>query len=354
MGGKLNSLQVGRGFAALAVVLFHTNESLKLPKYTGRDVFPIFDAGNAGVEYFFVLSGFVMLLTHQRDIGSPERALPFIWKRFTRIYPPLWYVILLMSSIAILFHSVKMVPENFALIFVSDLFVLPSPRDYIVPVEWTLRHEVIFYILCVVLIVSKRAGCFLLGVFFVLPVIFFFTGANYPVSFVFSEYNILFGLGGVAAYIFLFRFQRWALQVLLAGALLFGATWASVCSGLIDREATLAVWAYGLGAALLVLGAASLEQMYEVPFPRVALFLGEASYSIYLVHIPAMIAASDFFVPFAHRAGLPDSAAFIATASCALGAGMVFHLVVERPSIALARIARVPAFRSNPSRETQV
>ena len=61
---QLVSLQLGRAFAALAVLLYHTNATLALPKYLGRDMLPALWGADAGVHYFFVLSGFVIWLAH--------------------------------------------------------------------------------------------------------------------------------------------------------------------------------------------------------------------------------------------------------------------------------------------------
>jgi peptidoglycan/LPS O-acetylase OafA/YrhL len=81
----LNTLQAGRAVACLAVLLLHTDVTLTLPKYLGHDIFPIFNAGGAGVQFFFVLSGFVILLVHQKDIDNPSKVAEFLWKRFRRV-----------------------------------------------------------------------------------------------------------------------------------------------------------------------------------------------------------------------------------------------------------------------------
>jgi peptidoglycan/LPS O-acetylase OafA/YrhL len=52
---KLDSLQNGRAFAALSVLLFHTDITSALPKYAGHEIASIFNRGYSGVDYFFVL-----------------------------------------------------------------------------------------------------------------------------------------------------------------------------------------------------------------------------------------------------------------------------------------------------------
>jgi peptidoglycan/LPS O-acetylase OafA/YrhL len=57
----------------------------------------------------------------------------------------------------------------------------------------------------------------------------------------------------------------------------------------------------------------------------------EASYSIYLVHFPALSAAIKVTLTLNKLLRTPDSIVFITAASAALGAGVLFHLAIEKP-----------------------
>jgi exopolysaccharide production protein ExoZ len=85
----LNSLQACRAAAAILVVFYHTSHGIfRLEKYFGHKPFgPVFDFGFAGVDFFFVLSGFIMIHVHAGDIGQPRMLAAYLWKRFSRIYP---------------------------------------------------------------------------------------------------------------------------------------------------------------------------------------------------------------------------------------------------------------------------
>lgn len=99
MRNSIDTLQAGRAFAALSVLLFHTNVTLGLKKYLGTDVFPIFNAGNSGVQFFFVLSGFVIFYAHRSDLGRSQQLGRYMFRRFSRLVPPLWVVLSLVTII---------------------------------------------------------------------------------------------------------------------------------------------------------------------------------------------------------------------------------------------------------------
>ena len=84
----LAGLQCGRAVAAVMVAIFHANVFLLPSKfYAGEGAGAAFNFGYAGVEFFFVLSGFIMVLVHRRDFGQPSKAVVFLRKRIVRIYP---------------------------------------------------------------------------------------------------------------------------------------------------------------------------------------------------------------------------------------------------------------------------
>jgi exopolysaccharide production protein ExoZ len=86
-------LQVYRGIAALLVVLVHVTvkSSGNLNQVT---FFDLFGAGWSGVDYFFVLSGFIMLYVHRSAIGKKDQLKSFLVKRPVRIYPIYWIITL--------------------------------------------------------------------------------------------------------------------------------------------------------------------------------------------------------------------------------------------------------------------
>jgi len=85
---RLVGIEASRGIAALLVVLFHTTVIMNLPKYFGAlPLHGLFKFGYAGVDFFFVLSGFIILHTHMNDIGKKGAIASYARKRFIRVLP---------------------------------------------------------------------------------------------------------------------------------------------------------------------------------------------------------------------------------------------------------------------------
>ena len=83
-----NYIQACRAAAAIAVVMFHISVTFAAAKYFNEPIFAqLLRFGSAGVEFFFVLSGFIIYFIHHRDIGNPMALGRFFRRRIERIYP---------------------------------------------------------------------------------------------------------------------------------------------------------------------------------------------------------------------------------------------------------------------------
>ena len=144
---KLSGVQAARAVAALMVVLYHATRGLSLPQYLGYIPFGnSFGFGHAGVDFFFVLSGFIIMHAHAADIGKPDRLYAYLWRRATRIYPIYWVTSYTdpgepgFSFPWIL--PARLAPSH----MVHSLLLLPEAIEPLVGVCWTLRSEILFYI----------------------------------------------------------------------------------------------------------------------------------------------------------------------------------------------------------------
>jgi len=90
---QIHSLQVFRGLAALAVVAHHAG--LSTEAFVGTlpaSVSSLLGFGLLGVDFFFVLSGFIIMFAHMGDDRTPATLKRYAFKRLTRIFPAYWPV----------------------------------------------------------------------------------------------------------------------------------------------------------------------------------------------------------------------------------------------------------------------
>jgi exopolysaccharide production protein ExoZ len=145
---KLNNLQAGRGVAALMVVLYHAN---------GRDGFMgrhllghIFSFGYAGVDFFFVLSGFIIAYTSFHLIGQNNGLSQFLKKRIIRIYPIYWAYLFSAIIIGYFFYRDNHVFD----LFWKTLLLAPDHHS-VIATSWTLPFEIFFYLVFAMLIFTR-------------------------------------------------------------------------------------------------------------------------------------------------------------------------------------------------------
>ncbi len=100
---RLDNLQVLRAVAALMVTIAHAAivaQSFGLPVAGGAAGFYITTAGAAGVDLFFVISGYIMARYAARYARTgPAVALQFAAERAARIYPPWWLALFLFWAV---------------------------------------------------------------------------------------------------------------------------------------------------------------------------------------------------------------------------------------------------------------
>ena len=202
-----------------------------------------------------------------------------------------------------------------------------SPADQPLYVAWTLFHEIAFYALFGLLILHRGVGTVALAVWAlvclwqfqdvgVLPPDAWLTYTALP--------NLHFLLGMAAHWLWRRGHAGWL--ALLAG---LGLLVAMPASGLLQRPGgTLGV---GLGCALLVAGACALERRHPARWPRALLAVGDASYSLYLLHLPVSGLLLKVLVGSGLRPLLGGLGSFAATmAATAWLAWLAYHFI-ERP-----------------------
>jgi len=155
--GYVSGLTGLRGFAALWVLIYHTwvyAEPRLIAVNLGVanvDLTPLFSTGWAGVDFFFVLSAFLLTLPFARW-ACGERAFPaagpYLLKRFKRVFPAYWAQLGILLVVAFT-TSLYTFPSVAALIahLLMDFNLPPNWVGPINGVWWTLPTEFLFYLL---------------------------------------------------------------------------------------------------------------------------------------------------------------------------------------------------------------
>jgi len=329
---RFESLQVVRALAAMMVVVFHMNVHTLPDTFGVRPLWTGLNMGYAGVEIFFVLSGFIMFFRHRSDFGEPQRVKSYLYARFGRIFPVFWIV---MFGVLALRYVAYQSPLELQSILISAL-LLPIFEQHVLGVQWTLSFEMLFYLVFCLAILNTRLGILIMALWFGICITF--AGreeARDALGFFFSPYNILFLFGIISAMIWR-KIESLALPFLLVGTALFFAVGLSEVLEFIDYNRALRTILYGLAAVAIICGTVSLESQNKIRPPSFLVFFGNASYAIYLVHITAMSAAS-LIIKKLGLTDLPVLSLAIFAFMSALFIGSFVHILVEKPIMSFLR-----------------
>lgn len=340
---KLPSLDLGRFGAAMLVVCFHMS-FMVLDKTGQEPLGMIFRGGHSGVEYFFILSGFIILWTHRKDINHPRQVARFAEKRAARIIPLLWLTLIGWGLLRLALPADpgdQLTPAN----LVSDLLLLPHDGNQTLGVTWTLRREAIFYMIFAMMIWRGAIGIPLMIVWQLLVVAQaatkFFTVGPEP-GMLLGITNIGFGLGmAIAVIIPRFKIRNGG-PLLIFGVLMYlgvmVAEWLSdtpLDAGARPWGATFNTLLYLSAACLVVMGMV-VHDLERAKLPgersRLIKLLGDSSYALYLVHLPFGSIAIRIMQPF-----LPTETLMPLLCIGAVLASVIVHLLIEKPALAWFR-----------------
>jgi exopolysaccharide production protein ExoZ len=337
------SIQACRGIASLLVVMFHASVVVALPKYFDLKVMgKIFSfGGSAGVDFFFVLSGFIIVLIHAKDFGQPHRFLRYVAKRLARIYPPYIAVFCGVIAVALLSPALRSALPNDALTMAKALLLIPSePKVYgdsapVLVVAWSLQYEMLFYLFVGVAILSRTAAL-LLGALWCANFLVCLNGCAFPNSF-FADLRVwLFVIGALTArLIALVPTSAEGKTSFACGAAVFAFTaLAQVCFdfGDLGWQSTAVTLGYGLASGLMIVGLRKLETLGTIIVQNRAFqLLGDGSYALYLVHLPVVSAICKVVQASGLTGWLGGITAFGFCIVVSIGVALIFHLSFERP-----------------------
>jgi exopolysaccharide production protein ExoZ len=336
---QLESVQALRAIAAICIMFFHIPWFSLIADQEDTSLLP---RGVIAVDLFFVISGFI--ITWVSIIIRREDILSFCIKRSFRVIPAYWFWTV---AIFILGGCMEVPKLASSLAFWPNAAIDAPYYGYpILPVGWSLNFEILFYtIFALSLLLGKYAvhgiiSAILLQVF-ILPLALYghitldpteiTSPPSATISFLANPILLDFLIGIAIAYLYKYT-----------------ETQLKICHFMLILTCTILSWAfslynfapsphpiiYGLPCGLLLLTLIIAEKLKIFTVPKWVIYLGDLSYSIYLIHEPIIAA-----VPMGH---LILSQSFylyflylVLILLCVLSGAHIFHIAFEKPMIML-------------------
>lgn len=354
----IDELQSLRGVAALIVAVSHISSIYALPPAARIAIDSVFNA-HACIIVFFVLSGYVLTKSLLRRGLSLSSIEGYYVGRLFRLLPALWVA----STISALFLlsypelTIHPAPDFWFLPYLHSfpspieltLAVLAIDRSLIMPV-WTIFVELMGSAVMPLMVITAlaRARLFnwiLLGMCLVAYVLAY---AHAPHRLDSLAYMFDFGLGvGLASRDWPF-FVRRSLPKLFGAAftlIFFRFVWFAIRCGhpvplYFGYGDPLPMLVEGIAAFFLIGVLASEQGRIRLLRSRCAIWLGNISYSLYLIHFPvAILVAKILSRVFSDGTNAAMATAVLLTLGLAISFSLAFlmYRFIELPSIAFGK-----------------
>ncbi|MGB3626070.1 MAG: acyltransferase, partial [Henriciella sp.] len=303
---KLHSIQSLRALAALLVMVYHVR-AIEMDAFmrAGLSDTPLVSTlirnGFAGVDLFFVISGFIMVYVTGYVRPRAMTSLAFLFARAARIYPLWWLFAVLMTIYFFVTYGVPydvertvggsaLMAEHPWLHLLYSYALMPQHAVPVFGLGWTLVHEMHFYVVFAVLILFPRrflpwllalwAGAVTAGSLAGLSSVY---PSNY-IELFFHPLSMEFIAGCLAA-LLVSSGRRFVPWLMLSVGIVWGVM-ALAAQG--DATAFTLGWgrvlSFGLPCALIVYAFAAWEASEEIHIPGWLVSLGDWSFSLYLCH----------------------------------------------------------------------
>jgi peptidoglycan/LPS O-acetylase OafA/YrhL len=278
MKEHIKSLDFLRGIAALGVVLYHYS-GLLLPTLNPNYLTSTLAYGEYGVQIFFVISGFIIAFSMKKSNYSISDFWKNLLRRYIRLAPPayvamLFSILIYFSAILILKRPIDGISWpgfNLGSIIGNLSFTAPLIKSsWFNPVFWTLAIEFQFYILIGLLLPLILNKKYVITLLICIPILL--VGNNRPESI--DWFGWFFGH---ASFFFLGILLFLKKETILSGIpfIVLSLLTIFICY----YQNSLPKFIFGMFAFVIILSDISISF-------KVATYLGDISYSLYITHWP--------------------------------------------------------------------
>lgn len=324
----LTNIQILR-FVAAALILVKHSIYLFVPVNSWLLDLPL----TAGVDLFFVISGFIMGWLTRGCFGAAHAPGRFLLRRAIRIVPPYWFFTSLMvATLLIAPGYIRHTTLDWPQVAASYAFIpWPRPTDGAVnpllSIGWTLNYEAFFYVCLAIALLSRRGAAWLALIFIALAAAHWLVPPKHFMLYYYTDPIILEFLAGLG----LERLHRAGVRLpLWSSLILAGFALAAFSLTLtLPPLSTLRFTALGLPAIIFAAAFILAPEPDHVGRLRAALCVGgDASYTLYLCHPFTTSAVAVLWRMFGF--GLP-AAGIIVAVGVSLAAALILYSFIERP-----------------------
>lgn len=336
---KFVSIQVLRFIAASAVILAHLHSHYPKALEDGHPLWGILNFGAAGVDLFFVISGFVMVYSSEKFFRQPGATIEFLRRRLIRIVPLYWIcTTFLIVFLATIHHGITIDDLSPGSILGSYLFIpIPRPSGLTAPalgVGWSLNFEMLFYALFAFAVMLPRFYA-VVAVSVVLYLFVKLSGQDASGALTFYHnpriYQFVFGM-----VIGLIYSRRLRLSLLPSAIMLGAGVWMFIKADALPAYIPGFSRPYAWGIAFAMMLAACVlckNKSTDNRMTKTLNLLGDSSYALYLTHSITLMMMTLFPIIFSGLTNLVSGVAsllIIPLSVCVLVA-VLTHLLVEKP-----------------------
>jgi len=282
------SIQYMRAIAAIMVVLHHI--AWKGKQYSTAPI-SWYHIGEAGVDLFFIISGYVMCMTTERKNNVVE----FLVARIKRIIPLYWFLSII-SLIIYLLYPDKVNSSGGKTNIFASFFLFPVEDKYLIQNGWTLSYEFYFYAIFSICFLIKNNARYLVPAMIIFSLVMIGMLAKsglFVFNFITNSLLIDFLFG-----IIIFHFLRKKNNVVKVEYGVLFVVISLVLFVLINfHELGLnRVVKYGIPCVCLFVGMIILESFFKDNdksyLSKILSLIGESSYSLYLFHPFSLVSLS--------------------------------------------------------------
>jgi len=323
----IDAVQYLRGIAAFVVFLFHIS-SLTVATW-GPSAAGIDHVGAAGVDLFFVISGFIMamILSRPGDFSPRE----FLVRRIARVFPGYYIATIGVFVLAIMVPTAMASTSADIFKLLRSLAFFPWEDQYgstapLLLVGWTLNYEVYFYALVAIIagMFGDRGLFKTAGVLVSIVVIGWIVAPDHPtVAFYTNSILLEFALGILAWHCHM------RLQGNCAETLSFFVFTGGVAFFALQHESDPGIYrvlVWGVPSAMILFGSLRMMRFSNAPLR----LLGDWSYSFYLTHLFIITGYIRFIMPVMPDLHLIWGAHYAVMTIICLTVAWVFHELVEK------------------------